>query len=140
MTRRRSKKNKSGSHGYGSSKKNRGAGNKGGRGKAGRGKKASSKRMTKDGVEKLGERGFKSRKPDQNAINLRDIDQGLDNYVEEGLAEKEGQTYQLDLSNLGYEKVLGQGQINKEVEITAENFSSSAKTKIEEAGGEAIEE
>ncbi len=140
MTRRRSKKNKSGSHGYGSSKKNRGAGNKGGRGNAGRGKKASSKRMTKDGVITLGERGFKSRKPDQNAINLRDIDQRLDNYVEEGLAQKEDGKYFLELSDLGYEKVLGQGQINKEVEITAENFSSSAKSKIEEAGGEAVEE
>ncbi len=140
MTRRRSKKNKSGSHGYGSSKKNRGAGNKGGRGNAGTGKKASSKRMTKDGVVKLGERGFKSRKPDQNAINLRDIDQRLDNYVEEGLAEEKDGKYVLDISDLGYEKVLGQGQINKEVEITAENFSSSAKSKIEEAGGETVEE
>ncbi len=139
MTKRRSKKNKSGSHGYGSSKKNRGAGNRGGRGNAGSGKKGQSKRLTKEGVQELGERGFNSRKPEQNAINLRDIDQRIDEMVEEGLATEDGGKYVLDLDELGYDKVLGKGHLNKEVEIHAESFSSSAERKIEEADGEAVE-
>lgn len=139
MTKRRSKKNKSGSHGYGSSKKNRGAGNRGGRGNAGSGKKGQSKRLTKEGVQELGERGFNSRQPEQNAINLRDIDQRIDDMVEEGLVEEDGGKLVLDLDDIGYEKVLGKGHLNREVEIHAESFSTSAERKIEEADGQAVQ-
>lgn len=139
MTKRRSKKNKSGSHGYGSSKKNRGAGNRGGKGNAGSGKKGQSKRLTEEGVQVLGERGFNSRKPEQNAINLRDIDQRIDDMVEEGLVDEDGGKLVLDLDDIGYEKVLGKGHLNREVEIHAESFSGSAERKIEEADGEAIQ-
>jgi len=138
MTKRRKKKNKSGSHGHGSSKKNRGAGNRGGRGNAGSGKKGQSKRLTKEGVQTLGERGFNSRTPDEEAINLRDIDQRIEDLAEEGHAEKEGDKYILDLSDLGYDKVLGKGRLNSKIEIHADSFSNSAERKIEEAGGEAV--
>ncbi|EHK00538.1 hypothetical protein HRED_03549 [Candidatus Haloredivivus sp. G17] len=93
MTKRRSKKKKSGSHGYGSSKKNRGAGNRGGKGNAGSGKKGQSKRMTEEGVQELGETGFTSRQPEQNGINLRDIDDKIESLVEEGLAKRRRQLY-----------------------------------------------
>ena len=36
-------------------------------------------------------------------------------------------------------KILGNGDLNKKVHITATVFSKSAKQKIEEAGGTAIE-
>ena len=36
-------------------------------------------------------------------------------------------------------KILGNGQLNKKVHITASVFSKSAKQKIEEAGGTAVE-
>lgn len=139
MTRRRSKKNKSGSHGHGSSKKNRGAGSKGGKGNAGSGKKGQSKRLTEEGVQKLGEHGFTSRTPEQDGINLRDIDQRIDKLVEEGLAEETEDGYVIDVSELGYDKVLGTGHLNSSIEIHADNFSSSAERKIEEADGEAVE-
>jgi len=139
MTKRRSKKKKSGSHGYGSSKKNRGSGNKGGKGNAGSGKKGQSKRMTEDGVQKLGETGFTSRQPDQNGLNLRDIDDRIESLVEQGLAEKEGDGFVFDAGEAGYDKVLGRGHLNHEIEVHAEKFSSSAERKIEEAGGKAVE-
>lgn len=139
MTKRRSKKKKSGSHGYGSSKKNRGAGNRGGKGNAGSGKKGQSKRMTEEGVQELGETGFTSRQPEKNGINLRDIDDKIESLVEEGLAEKEGESYVFDAGDAGYDKVLGKGHLNHEIKIHAEKFSSSAERKIEEAGGEVVE-
>ncbi|MFP4038642.1 MAG: uL15m family ribosomal protein [Candidatus Nanohaloarchaea archaeon] len=139
MTKRRSKKKKSGSHGYGSSKKNRGAGNRGGRGNAGSGKKGQSKRLTKEGVQELGEKGFTSRQPDQNGINLRDIDDRIETLSEKGLVEDDGDVLVLDVTEFGYDKVLGTGHLNREIEIHAESFSSSAERKIEEAGGEAVE-
>ena len=35
-------------------------------------------------------------------------------------------------------KVLGEGEINRALKVTAAKFSASAKEKIEKAGGEAI--
>ena len=137
MTKRRSKKNKSGSHGYGSSKKNRGAGNRGGRGKAGRGKKAKHEKMTEDGIHQLGEKGFTGGE-EQTGINLKDIDQRIEEFVEEGVAEEDGSGYVFHADEAGYDKVLGGGKLTKDIEIHAEKFSSSAETKIEEAGSEAI--
>jgi large subunit ribosomal protein L15 len=140
MTKRRSKKNKSGSHGYGSSKKNRGAGSRGGRGNAGSGKKGQSKRMTEEGVQELGEKGFNSRQPDQDGINLRDIDQRIEEFVEAGVAEEDDGKYVFHASEAGYDKVLGGGELRKDIEIHAEKFSGSAEEKIESSDGEAVEE
>jgi len=140
MTKRRSKKNKSGSHGYGSSKKNRGAGSRGGRGNAGSGKKGQSQRMTEDGVQEMGETGFTSRQPDQNGINLRDIDQRITEFVEQGSAEETSDGYIFHAEEAGYDKVLGGGQLRKEIEIHSEEFSSSAEEKIEESSGKIVKE
>jgi len=139
MTKRRSKKNKSGSHGYGSSKKNRGAGNRGGRGNAGKGKKAKHEKMTKDGVHKLGEHGFNSRQREQTGINLRDIDQRIEEFVEAGVAEETDSGYVFYADEAGYDKILGGGKITREIEIQAEKFSSSAEEKIEDSDSEAIQ-
>ncbi|PSH02094.1 MAG: 50S ribosomal protein L15 [Nanohaloarchaea archaeon QH_8_44_6] len=139
MTKRRSKKKKSGSHGYGSSKKNRGAGSRGGRGKAGSGKKASHDRMGKEGLKKMGEHGFKPfHENEQNGLNLRDIDQRIEELVEAGLADEEDGTFVVNLDDIGYDKVLGTGKLTKDIEIHAENFSDSAKRKIEESDGKAV--
>jgi len=132
MTKRRSKKNKSGSHGYGSSKKNRGAGNRGGRGNAGRGKKAKHHKMTKDGVHQLGEKGFTGGE-DQTGINLRDIDQRIEEFVEAGVAEETDSGYVFYADEAGYDKVLGGGKLTRDIEIHAEKFSDSAEEKVEEA-------
>ncbi len=129
MVKRRSKKKKSGSHGYGSSKKNRGAGSRGGRGKAGRGKKAGHH---KDGDYELGEKGFNSRREQQNAINLRDIDQKIEKFEKEGSAEKTEEGYVFYADKAGYDKILGKGKLYKNIEIHAEKFSNSAEQKIEE--------
>jgi len=140
MTKRRSKKNKSGSHGYGSSKKNRGAGSRGGRGNAGSGKKGQSHRMTEDGVQELGETGFNSRQPDQDGINLRDIDQRIKEFVEAGVAEETEDGYVFHAEEAGYDKVLGGGELRKNIEIHSEEFSGSAEDKIEESEGEAVKQ
>lgn len=133
MTKRRSKKKKSGTHGHGSSKKNRGAGSRGGRGNAGRGKKAGHEKMTEEGVHQLGEKGFNSRHREQNGINLKDIDQRIEMFVEEGVAEEEGDGYVFYANRAGYDKVLGGGKLTKNIEVHAENFSGSAEEKIDSA-------
>ncbi|MDY6777759.1 MAG: uL15m family ribosomal protein [Candidatus Nanohaloarchaea archaeon] len=140
---KKKKKRGSRSHGHGSSKKNRGAGNRGGRGKAGLGKKAKHKKFTAmRGEEHLGERGFKrppSVQSEQETINLMQIDQRIDQFVEEGAAEQDGDTYVFDASEAGYDKVLAQGQLRHDIDVRAEAFSDRAAEKIEENGNDAIE-
>lgn len=132
MTKRRSKKNKSGSNGHGSRKKNRGAGSRGGRGKAGRGKKAKHEKMTEEGIHKLGEEGFTGTS-EQNGINLRDIDQKIERFVEEGVAEEKDNGYVFYADEAGYDKILGKGKLTRDIEIHAEKFSGSAEEKVENA-------
>lgn len=137
MTKRRSKKNKSGSHGYGSGKHNRGAGNRGGRGDAGQGKKAKHQKQTEDGVHSLGEKGFNSRSSSQDAINLRDIDERIESFVEQGVAkELDDGGYKFEADKAGYQKVTGKGHLTKNITVVSENFSDSAQRKIEENKGE----
>ncbi len=135
------KKRGSGTHGHGSSKKNRGAGNRGGRGNAGRGKKAKHKKFSglKDKV--LGESGFnrpKKLQKDVNSINLKEIDQKIDVFVEKGFAEKKKGKYVFDAEKAGFEKILGSGKLFNDIDIKAESFSETAEEKIEESGNKAI--
>ena len=58
--------------------------------------------------------------------------------TEEKLAEKKGDTYQVDLSKLGYGKLLSQGEVRKKLEIKVERASVKTKQKIEEKGGKLI--
>ena len=94
--------------------------------------------MTEDGVHQLGEKGFTGGE-DQTGINLRDIDQRIDSFVEHGLAEETEDGYVFHADEAGYEKILGKGKLTKEIEIHAEKFSSSAERKIEEANGKAVQ-
>ncbi len=134
----------SGTHGRGNGKKGRGAGNRGGRGNAGYGKKAKHRKMEAwNKGYKLGERGFtrpQATAEETAAINLKDIDQRIDEFVEQGVAEKDGDSYVFDADEAGYDKVLGGGSLRKDIDIKASAFSSSAERKIEESGNDAIEE
>lgn len=118
----------SGTHGGGSKKKRRGAGSRGGRGEAGKEKKIKK------------EKGFKrSQAKDVETINIKKLDSNLDRYVDEGIAEESDGNIEVNLSDVGYEKLLGSGKISRPVTVKAKSFSRKAKEKIEEAGGEAVE-
>jgi len=88
----------------------------------------------------MGETGFNSRQPGQDGINLRDIDQRIEEFVEAGVAEEEGDSYVFYAEEAGYDKILGGGELRKDIEVHAEEFSGSAEDKIEESGGEAVKE
>lgn len=93
--------------------------------------------MTKGGTHQLGERGFTSRQPEQDGINLRDIDQRIEDFVEEGVAEETDSGYVFHAEEAGYQKVLGGGKLTQDIEVHAPEFSGSAKRKLEE---DAVEE
>ncbi|MCQ2737938.1 MAG: 50S ribosomal protein L15 [archaeon] len=144
MIRKQRKINKmrgSRSNGGGCTKKRRGAGHKGGKGKAGAGKHHWTTTVI---VNKnyFGKHGFK--RPQKtiykyNPVNLSFLNDKAEELVEQGKAIKEGDAIVIDVTELGYNKVLGSGYLTAPLTIKAPEFSESARAKIEEAGGEAID-
>lgn len=115
--------------GYGSKKKHRGGGSRGGRGMAGSFDHKKLK-ILKENPNHFGKRGFKKKNVKKiRVINLKNLE------IE---AEKLGKK-KINLSELGYNKVLGTGKLTKPLEIEAEFFSENAKIKIKEVGGKVIE-
>jgi large subunit ribosomal protein L15 len=72
------------------------------------------------------------------AINVGELDERLEELLQLGVAKKENKKFVIDVGKLGFEKVLGGGQITHPLEVRAQKFVESAKRKIEEAGGKAI--
>ncbi len=117
--------------GYGSHKKHRGGGSRGGRGKSGRFKHKKSW-VYRYQPDYYGKRGFKippKAKKEVKAITLREIDV---------LAKKLNKT-EINLSELGYDKVLSTGNLTQALTIKAKKIVEKAKQKIENVGGKAIE-
>lgn len=128
------------SHGYGSHKKHRGAGHRGGRGRAGTGKRGDAKKtkIWKD-AKYFGKYGFKSKGFQSiKSVNLNFIEDKFESLVEKRLISEKGGVYEIDVSKLGFNKVLGTGNLSRKLKIYAQNFSKSAIDKIKAAGGEAV--
>jgi len=126
--------------GGGTHKNRRGAGNRGGRGKAGGCKHHFVRAMLRG--YSYGKHGFKrpaevSR--DISKVNVGELDELASYLVTEGLAELKDGVYHINLENLGIEKVLGSGRVTKNLVVTSEEFSASAREKIENAGGACID-
>ena len=66
-------------------------------------------------------------------INVRT----LDSLIDETKKNSEGM-YILDLNSLGYDKLLGGGQVNRRYEVCISRISDKAREKIVQAGGEVI--
>ncbi|MBI4167696.1 MAG: uL15 family ribosomal protein [Candidatus Aenigmarchaeota archaeon] len=112
-------------HGHGNKKKWRGGGSRGGRGEAGKyhHKKTWAMRWGKVNEK----RGFTSiGRKDRKVINVGDLEELTENNS-------------INLVELGYDKVLGSGEIKKAINVEAVEFSKIAKEKIEKAGGHAIQ-
>ncbi|MFP4115869.1 MAG: uL15m family ribosomal protein [Candidatus Aenigmatarchaeota archaeon] len=127
----------SGTHGGGSKKKRRGAGSHGGRGRDG--EKHRKFKYIKEGDE---ERGFK--RPEnvidkKRTINLSKLDMRVEELLEKDVAEETDDGIEIDISEIGYDKLLGSGKVTRKLNVKAKEFSEKAKQKLEEAGGSAIE-
>lgn len=128
--------------GWGSRKKHRSSGSRGGFGMAGTGKKAGQKRtlVKRHMVGYFGKHGFHSIHQEENdkikVINLDRINLKLADFEKEGIAKKTSEGIALNLE--GY-KVLGEGELNQKLIISAKSFSEKAKEKIAAKGGKALE-
>lgn len=126
-------------HGYGSMKKNRGAGNRGGKGRAGSGKKADQNKPSiwKD-KKYFGKHGFKKKgmKVDISPINIKLLEEKLAALEKAGKVSKSGDIYAVDLDKIGYNKLLGDGKATKKMKISVLYASKGSIEKIKSAGGE----
>lgn len=129
------KKRGSRTHGYGRVGQHRDAGSKGHR-KVGRHKHLWSYVTTYE-PNYFGKKGFtspKSLKRKENAINLKKL-----NELSQKLSvEKEKGKLHVDLTSLGYTKLLGTGKISKALIVNVASCSKSAAEKIKEAGGQVL--
>ncbi len=121
-------------HGWGSKKKHRGGGSKGGKGMSGLMKHKKSW-MIKYDPQHFGRVGFKLPQPlamkrqSLKAITLKDLDR----------LAKRTHVKEIDVSKLGFYKVLSTGKLTEPLTIKAKRFAERAKEKIEEIGGKAIQ-
>lgn len=72
----------------------------------------------------------------QRWINIRDLDAV---FAKHGKADESGRVV-LDLTSLGYDKLLGGGSISGAYMVKVDRISESARSKIEAAGGGVIKD
>jgi large subunit ribosomal protein L15 len=117
--------------GYGRIGQHRDSGSKGAR-KVGRHKHHWSWVVTHE-PDYFGKNGFTSPKSlhtKVNAINLNKLDQLVQT--------SQGEKTQINLTELGYTKLLGTGKVTKALTIKVASYSKSAAEKVKEAGGEIV--
>ena len=105
---------------------------------AGTGKRADTKKPSiwKD-TKYFGKFGFTSVTVDpQREVTLSALKDLLPELLEAGIASKEKDTYVLDLSKVGYDKVLAKGKFDIKLRLKARYASRGAVEKIKAAGGE----
>ena len=120
--------------GYGRVGQHRDSGSKGHR-KAGRHKHLWSYVTTYE-PDYFGKHGFtspKSLKHKENVINVAKLDEISTKFS----VEKESKLF-IDLTSLGYSKLLGTGKISKALIVNVPSCSKSAAEKIKEAGGQVL--
>jgi large subunit ribosomal protein L15 len=69
-----------------------------------------------------------------NWINIKDLDSVV---AKHGKVDQDGKVI-LDLTSLGYDKLLGGGKVSSAFTVKITRISASAKKKIQEAGGEVL--
>ncbi len=125
-------------HGFGRVGQHRKGGMTGGKGKSG----YKHKRMLYNSNGKyFGSHGFQRPlkiRSKVRTINVGQLDELADRLIENSIAEKENNKIIIDVSKLGFDKVLGEGIISKPLVVKANAFSKKAEEKLEKSGGQAL--
>ncbi len=94
--------------------------------------------MIRYGIQ-IGEIGFKSINHRYSRfINLGDLNQQLESWVEAGYAKQSDGKFEVDLGRAGYTKLLGEGGVDKPLRVIVNQCSEKAAEKISHAGGEIV--
>jgi len=121
-------------HGWGVSGQHRDSGMRGGRGRAGTFKHKKT-RLLAEGV-KRGKQGFaRAFRRTVRTINIGDLTRITPETPKD---TSKGELPLLDLSRLGYTKLLGEGVLTRPMAVRVEKASKSAVRKVEAAGGKIV--
>jgi len=129
-------------HGYGQIGQHRCRGGRGGTGKAGYDKHKWTYVLKHDPTywEKKGFVSTRTLSRKVNIINVGKLDDLVDKLDSEKKLERKDKKIFLDLESLGYDKLLGTGEIMKPVIVKVASYSEAASRKLEEAGGQILKE
>ena len=129
-------------HGWGQVGQHRARGGRGGTGKAGLDKHKWSYVIKYDPTY-LEKKGFVSTKAlgkKVSIINVGKLDDLANKLESEKKLERKEKKIFLDLESLGYDKLLGTGEIAKPMLVKVASYSEAASRKLEEAGGQILKE
>lgn len=131
------KKRGSRTQGYGRVGQHRGGGQRGGHGKAGlhKHKWSYTLKHEPDYFKKDRFKSPRGRKED-NIINLKELEEIASKLTPR--RKKRKVKVLIDLEEMGYDKLLGEGKITIPVSVKVPSVSETALRKIEEAGGEVL--
>jgi large subunit ribosomal protein L15 len=129
-------------HGYGQIGQHRCRGGRGGTGKAGLDKHKWSYVLRYDPTywEKKGFVSTRTLGRKVSVINVGKLDDLVDKLDSEKKLERKDKKIFLDLGSLGYDKLLGTGEIIKPMLVKVASYSEAASRKLEEAGGQILKE
>ena len=129
-------------HGWGQVGQHRAGGGRGGHGKAGYDKHKWTYVLKHDPTywEKKGFVSTKALGRKVNIINVGKLDDLADKLESEKKLERKDKKIFLDLESLGYDKLLGTGEIIKPMLVKVASYSEAASRKLEEAGGQILKE
>ena len=129
-------------HGWGQVGQHRGRGGRGGTGKAGLDKHKWTYVLAHDPTywEKKGFVSARTLGKTVSIINIGKLDDLADKLESEKKLEQKEKKIFLNLESLGYDKLLGTGEISKPLLVKVASYSESASKKLEEAGGSILKE
>jgi len=144
VVRRREKKSRyyrgSRTHGWGRVAQHRRSGRKGGRGYVGYHKHKWSWTV-KYAPDWYGSHGF-TRHPSLvvqfRALNVGVLDEKIEELVNLGVATRSGDSYYVDLTLLGVNKLTGSGRVSKKIVVRVHKATEQAIAKISGAGGKVV--
>jgi len=129
-------------HGWGQIGQHRAGGGRGGHGKAGLDKHKWTY-IIKHDPDYFKKKGFVSTRTlgrKVSVINVGKLDDLADKLESEKKLERKDKKIFLDLESLGYDKLLGTGEIIKPMLVKVASYSEAASRKLEEAGGQILKE
>jgi large subunit ribosomal protein L15 len=127
--------------GWGSVGQHRKSGSRGGKGAAGLGKHEWTWTI-KYAPDWYGKRGFTPRRSKasyhKSVVNVGDLAEIVERLKSTGKAKMEDGMVEVNLADMGVEKLLGEGEIMVPVKVIVSEASETAVKKIEEAGGKVV--
>ncbi len=128
-------------HSWGRVGQHRSRGQRGGGGRVGllKHKKSLLLKLTNGELYPLiGKHGFYRPSREVKAINVGDLSALADSLIRKGLIKEEGGRYIIDLTQLGYGKLLGEGRLTRPIVVKVKAASAKAIRTVKEAGGEVL--